>query len=301
MASDNSLKHIQKYWKGHVIGTNRGKLFIRIKQKAETLKTIALFKDEAFGPALVSMHGNLSGLQTEMHLDDFWSLGLIRPLDGKLTLNFSSDFSGAEGKWETDIGTSGICKISAISGSLIKWWASIFSVRWSFFLRKYSPLFYTLILLIIAILGLFEVVKITYPALILLLIPSPYIYRTHLGFLIHAYRVRRIGPVELEQKPYIDPTIATHPIIAAFKLLDQFFVHRTKLILYWLVQKQTITYEEFEEYAKHIGVPIENIEATRQAIIMSGCATYEKEKIIVTEFGKQYIAYLTRLTSGVST
>jgi hypothetical protein len=99
----------------------------------------------------------------------------------------------------------------------------------------------------------------------------------------------------------MDPTIARHPIIAAFKLLDQFFVHRTKLILYWLVQKQTVTHEEFAEYAKHIGVPIENIEATRQAIIMSGCATHEQEKIIVTEFGKQYIAYLTRLTSGVST
>lgn len=293
------LNKLSKRWKGYVIGTNRGRLLIRIKQKDDLLKATALFKDEAFGPALLSLHGKLAGLQTELRLDDFcWLPGLIRPLDGKLTLKFSTDFLEAEGKWETDIGTSGICKVSAVSSSVIKWWSSIVGVKWSFFLRKFFPLFYTLILFITATLDLFEIVKISYPSLILLLIPSPYIYRTYLGSLIHTYRVRRIGPVELEQKPYIDPNIVAHPIIAAFKLLDQFFVHRTKLMLYWLAQKQRVRYEEFIEYAKQIEVPIENIEAIRQAIINSGCATYEKENIIITGFGKQYLAYLNRLTSG---
>lgn len=292
---------IPKLLRGHLIGTNRGSFFVRIQQKKDILKATALFKDEASGPAILSLHGKLSALQMEMRLDDFWSPGLIRLLNGNLTLNFTKDFTEAEGKWETDMGTSGICKVSAVSGAFlgIKWWASIFTVKLSFFLRKYFPFFYTLLLFITAALDVFEVVKITYPTLIILLIPSPYIYRTHLGLLINAYKIRRIGPVELEQQLSIDRTIATttHP----FKVLDQFFVNRTKILLYWLNQKSKVTIDEFIEYAKQIGVLTENIDTTRQALIITGCATSEQNNIITTDFGKQYIAYLNRLTSGAST
>lgn len=294
--TQTNLPH--EYWKGHVVGTNRGRLIIRLKQDTEIIKAGAVFKDEVFGPALLTFRGKLIERRMEMQIDDFWSPGLMQPLEGKLTLNFNSDYSEAEGKWETDIGTSGLCKLFPSETGVISWWNSVLSVRWFHSLKKYLPALYTIFLIIIAILELQNKIKITYPALILLLIPAPYIYRTHLGELISLFKIKRIGPVELEQKPIAPNITRIDPQTAAFQLLDQLLVHRSKLLIHWLVQKQSVRYEEFIEYAKQLGVPPGNMEATLQAILVSGCAIYDQANVKVTEFGKQYVAYLNRLTGS---
>ena len=301
---DHTGKHVRKFWKGYVAGTNRGQVIIRMKQRDNNLRVKALLKDEAFGASIFTLLGNIRDNRGDLRILESWTPGLVRPLDGKMTLEFGADQISAEGRWETDIGTTGLCKIYAVSFFKLRWWFLLFKAKALFLLRKAFPAIYTSALIIVAGLDLSRIVQISYPTLFLLLVPSPYVYRLHLKELIQAYRVKRIGPVELEQealKENIKPEMASiNPALAAFILLNHFFVSRTKLILLWLSQKQTVTYGDFVEYAKKIGIPDENIEITRQAIIYAGCASVDEDKVTITDFGKQYVAYINRLTSGAS-
>lgn len=158
---------------------------------------------------------------------------------------------------------------------------------------------YAAILLIVAVLNLFKIVELSYPSLILLLIPAPYVFRNYFAELLTAYRVRKIGPVELE--PQNPATEDVRRVIAQqvqetvrFVVLDGFFVLRTKLMLIWLNQQQAVDRAQFNAYGTLIAVPTDNFDATWNALIQSGCASLVGERLTITELGRRYVAYLTR-------
>lgn len=292
-------KPIPRFWRGYISGTNRGNLSISLDQHGELLHGIAVVQDHEFGTAAVAFSGTLSANQAELRLHDFRGSAPIMALYGELKINFGVNFQSAEGSWNTDIGTQGTCKLwpADIGRSLA--WLRVAGGKSQVFLRRYGAPLYAGVLFVVALLSLSKVFEVSYQSLILLLVPTPYVFRRNLGELITAYRVRKVGPVELESQNPITEDIRR--VISqqvqetvAFVALNGFFVLRTKLLLIWLSQNPPVDRAQFNAYATAIGVSADNLDATWSAIIYSGCAGLVEERLAITDLGRHYVAFLTR-------
>lgn len=296
MTANETSNQIERFWHGYLSGTNRGSVLIHVEQQGDTLRCKAIVQDQTFGPGIISLEGKLIGTRAELRLVTFSGVFLSAPLDGQLVLNFAQDFGAAEGTWQTDVGTQGTCKPwkSRLSASL--WYLRLFGNRLQILLRKYCAVAYLSFLLLVVILALSKTVELSYQILILLLTPAPYLFRKHLIELFQALKVRKLGPLELEQSPLSDDTrlLIARQVqdTVAFVLLDGFFVPRTKAILLWLAQNRRVDRAQFDLYAQSIGVPPENLEATWSALLVSGCAVLAEGRLTITELGNRYATYL---------
>lgn len=251
-----------------------------------------------FGPAIVSLTGKLDGPRSKLQLVHFRGFAPLVPLDGQITLDF--DKNTAEGSWSTDIGTTGTCKVRVTSMSIAQWWARLGAINFRFCWRKYSDQVYVALLLFVVILDLVRFVQVSYPILILLLMPAPYILRNYLAQLIamiQAARIKKIGPIEFEQNPMTQNVrqLITQEVqeTVAFLTLDGFFAPRTKLILVWVAQNQAVDRLQFDMYATAtLGVSPDNIDVTLNALIVSRCVTLEDARLTITEMGRRYVAHL---------
>ncbi len=296
---DNSPHTIPEFWKGYISGTNRGSLTMSLNRNGEFFQGVAIVADQEFGPSIIACSGQLTGCQASVNLLRFLGSAPQTPLYGNLKLNFGENFDSAEGTWQTDIGTQGTCKLWPTEGWRMSWWLTLAVTKFRIFLRQHGAIIYASFLIVVAILGLFQKVELSYPTLILLLVPGLYIFRRYLVELIHAFRVRKLGPIELEtQNPLTEDirrVISQHvQETVAFVVLNGFFVIRTKLLLIWLSQNPPVDRAQFNAYASTIGVPVDNLDATWSALVVSGCAQPEGERIAVTDFGRRYVAHLTR-------
>jgi len=305
---DNSPNTIPRFWKGYISGTNRGSLTVCLNRQGETLEGQAIVADQEVGSTIVGFSGILAGQQANLNLIRFFGFAPVMALYGTLTLNFGNNFESAEGTWQTEIGTQGACKLWRSEKWSISWQLSLMANKLCVYFRRHGALIYVSFLTIVGGLALFQKVEISYPALVLLLVPAPYIFRRHLGELIQAYQVRKIGPVELgAQHPLpqealrviIEQQIQTtvHQQVreaVTFLALDGFFVLRTKLILIWLRQMQAVERAQFNAYATATGVAADNLDATWSALPVSGCAILAEGRLTITDLGRRYVAHLTR-------
>jgi hypothetical protein len=275
-----------------------------MKQQGEELEAIALYQDHTYGPTIASFMGKLKDNVAEFALSDFQGVAPAIPLTVDLSLKFDKDFRIAEGSWKTDIGTHGSCKIQAISMSVVRWWLYIVRANVGFFFRRHTPTVYGVLLLLVVLLDLLKIFQISYPALILLLVPSLYIYRNFLAELVRLFRIRKIGPVEFEQAPLTEQTrlVISQQVqeTVAFSILDLFFVPRTKIILLWLSQQGAIRRAQFNAYATAIGVLADNLDVTWNALIASGCAKVTatglitgEETLTIADLGRRYVQHLS--------
>jgi len=294
---------LPKFWSGRLTGTNRGRVVAQISERKSQVTGRAIFWDYAAGPLSVRFFGKLDGACASLKLKQFKGLapGLTPhlPLRGEMTLSFNDAFTGAKGKWNTDIGTNGAFKIEPLPLSRIEWWRLRLRLGASYLrlaLRAHMAWFYSVFLLAVFALYALGLIRISYPSVILLLIPAPYVLRNPISELIHLWGVTKFGPVEL-QRPIGDELrrlIAQQVQDAArFLYLDTFLVPRTKLILYWLFSYGEADRPSFDAVAAQIGVPPENLENTWNALAMSGCARVEGEKVVITDLGRRYVGYLT--------
>lgn len=153
----------------------------------------------------------------------------------------------------------------------------------------------------VAALSIFDICKVSYPALILILIPAPFLFRAQISALIQIYRLRKAGPFEFgTQSPppedirnFISQQIEER---LKFLILDGFFAPRTKAILFWLASNQSVIRSQFDTFASSIGVPPDNIQITWDAILFSGCAFYSENKMILSQLGWRYINHLLSQT-----
>ena len=299
MTATETSDQIARFWKGYLSGTNRGSLVMQVKQQGNILLCKAIFEDQTFGPAMLSLEGKLVGTRAELRLINFCGLVLTAPLDGQLILNFVQDFRAAEGTWQTDIGTSGICKVHVAAISAARWSARLFKAKAKLLWGKFASLTYAIFLLAIVIFDFFKILEVSYWNLVLILIPAAYIFRTQLAELIEliSTRVSKLGPVEFRQTPLTEDLrrVFAQQIqeTVGFVALDGFLVLRTKLLLIWLNQG-AVDRAQFNAYATAIGVPADNLDETWGAIITSGCATLAEGKLAISEFGRKYVAHLTQ-------
>lgn len=287
---------MERFWHGYIAGTNRGSLRLHVKQAGNTLLGKAIFQDQTFGPAIISVEGDLVGTRADLRLLTFRGVVQSAPLEGQLILNFAEDFGTAHGRWQTDIGTQGTCKLWQSPMPINLWYLCLFGSVVQIILRKYCAIAYLIFLLVVAILAMSGTTELSYQSLILLLTPAPYLFRKHIIELVQALKVRKLGPLELEQSPLTDDIrvlIARQVQDAvAFVLLDGFFVPRTKAILIWLAQNRSVDRAQFDLYAQSIGVPPENLDATWNALLLSGCAVLADGRLTITELGNRYAMYL---------
>ncbi len=275
--------------------------------RGQLLTARALFIDYAAGPALVSLKGHLKDGHADLQLSAFRALavglGRFLPLSGNLTLDFNPEFSRATGPWRTGIGTNGTCTLESTDLSTFRWQivrsAAYLAIAWQYtrlITRACLPALYALALFTILILSGLRKFDLSYPEVILALVPAPYVFRNPIAELIRLWGITKLGPVEL-QRPITDEirrSIAQQvQDTVIFLSLNTFLVPRTKLMLHWLSSYTTVNRQSFEAFAAHIGVPPENMDNTWNALIASGCARLDQGNLVITEVGRRYVAYLT--------
>lgn len=308
MSAATPAKRVEGIWSGYGQGTNRGKILVRIKRSVNTangLTAKAVLYDEQLGITEAWLSGQISGGdKAEFRLLDVRGLAPFMPREGGVVLNLKEDGS-AEGQWQTDIGTAGVFRISRAYFDTLGWYLRILSAKASFAWHKWLAPVYGLFLVVLAVISIFFNTNISYPALILLLVPVPFVFRSQLVRLIeliHMARIKKLGPVEfeLEQNPPISQIIAfvTQQVQESivFEYLNQFFVVRTKNLLAVVARRSDgLSVAEFRDLAVSFGAPPENVDVTIAAIEQANCARIQNDRIVLTERGQRYVQMGLRL------
>jgi hypothetical protein len=302
MTSNDAPTKLKMFWRGYLTGTNRGTILLRLKQNGGKVCAKAVVLDHQFGPAVVWLNGTLSGAKLELRFADFRSEAGIRPLDGTVILNINEESGIAEGTWQTDIGTSGVCRLHASSLNLLCWGLRLVAARLRQLIFKWAATIYLLFVLAIAIANLSGIAQLSWPVLVLLLLPAPFLFASDLARLIAVLRgvgVRKLGLLELDQNPppseIVEMLRQQTQETVTFFLCDNFFVLRTKLLLILLAQQRSVDRAEFNALATGLGVPNDNIETTWNAILSSRCAKLEGSNVIMaTDLGLRYTNHLVQ-------
>ncbi|HZU41749.1 MAG TPA: hypothetical protein VE994_03685 [Terriglobales bacterium] len=254
----------------------------------------ALLLDHQFGPATMWFTGTLADKKLALRMTRCRSKAPLQPLDGKVTASLDEKSQHIEGTWETDIGTSGSCRFDSSHSSWPRWilWligAKLRPSRWFAFL-------YMAFLFVCAIGSMTSSIHLSSFAVILLLLPAPFLFTSDIARLITAFRqagVKRAGPFEFEQNlptmEIVAPATQQDQENIAFAQLNRFFVLRTKILLMVLDKANGMSLAEFRNLAPSLGVAEDNVVITLQAIVQTGCAEIHDDKVVLTSWGKRYV------------
>jgi hypothetical protein len=124
--------------------------------------------------------------------------------------------------------------------------------------------------------------------------------------LITAMAVRKLGPVEFQEqvKPAARPDQAVEILqrefpehLPLFSLLTQAFAPLTKALLRLMIaHDKPLKKTELRDLASKLGIPENNVTATSDALVQSGCiAAGEDGMIRVSEIGRDYLRFESRL------
>ena len=293
---------IPKFWVGRLTGTNRGTLAFKLKK---TRAKLAL-KDQTWGSTIVHFEGQISENRAEFESVDCIGYAPIMPSFVKVSLQIEQDLSKATGDWQTDIGTTG--SFTLVKAKRFSWWKKYFEVLICLLLHRWGPTFYVAILILVASIDIFSTFATTYPTLVLLLVPAPYVFRHQLLELIESFRsggVKRLGPLELQEQtqrpsgvggsPWVAPTGSADSV---FQVLNQTFVPQTKMILLWLalahLAGSNITSSDFDDFAERLNVRNDNRQATWDVLQQNLCMTVSDDRVQITVLGSAYANYLSR-------
>ncbi|MGO8928970.1 MAG: hypothetical protein ACLQU3_19050 [Limisphaerales bacterium] len=293
---------IPSIWHGYLSGSNRGRIVVRLQQTLQGLEAQTVFVDYQFGPVIVPLRGKLEQKAAKFRLMGFEGFAPLLPLDGELLLTFDDDFENAAGTWSTDIGTGGTCKLERSNETVIRWLSRLFGIRLGWFWFRWRAKVYSALLLCVAAAALTQLAHLTTLALVLLLLPAPFIFAKNLSRLVglfHDARIKKIGPVEFDQNPPTAEIVAIATQQAqesiAFAQLNQFFVLRTKILLAVLAHSNGMLLADFAQLARSFGVLPENVQTTLIAILQMGCAQVVDGKVIPTEWGRRFVQKGLRL------
>jgi hypothetical protein len=287
---------LRRYWEGYLAGTNRGRAFCVIAQDGDSLRAWALFYDQAYGPTVLRARGLLADQVATLELVEHAGWAPIRPLEGTLTVTFDVGGAAAQGGWQTDIGTSGSLRLRATSFLRVRWHVRRATAQLRLLWYRFVPTTYVVGVLGLAIASVFGVCKVSWQALALLLIPAPLLFQNRIAEIVTQLRLKKAGPFEFQQEvpPAFDPARMAAFIDERlrFAMLDLGLAPYTKLLLAWLARGSKASRPEFEAAARSLGVAGENLFATVRALAMYRCVNLVGEDLVVTDLGRQFLAYL---------
>jgi len=298
MSSGDKPNQIEKFWKGYISGTNRGKVIVFMEGSEKTLSGKGILFDQQYGPSVFKLSGTFEGGSAKMNMDEFQGYFRVPPLDGEVDLTFTTDYKSAEGNWKSDIGTTGSLKIDSFSNSQFNWLRNWYWNKLKIFLNQNSKILYGLFYLIIIILVLSSTIEISFVLLILFFTPCLFIFRYEIRGLIEALGLKKLAGAEFqESKPALAPAptpyFSLSTEIDKFLFLDGFFVPKTKLLLLWFGDKEFVRVESLINYARLIGIADNYISNTEVALENTNCITFEDGVLKLSDFGKKYIKHMT--------
>lgn len=298
MSSGNKPNQIENFWKGYISGTNRGKIILSMEGSERTLNGKGILFDQKYGPSTFRLSGSIEGRSGKMNMDEFQGFFGVPPLDGEVNLTFTTDYKSAEGNWKSDIGTAGSLKIDSFSNSQFKWMRTWYWNKLQIFLSRNLKILYGLFYLIIIIISLSRAIEISFVLLILLFTPGLYIFRYEIRGLIEALGLKKIAGAEFqERKPTLAPAPTPYSSLSTeidkFLYLDGFFVPKTKLLLLWFGDKNSVEVAQLINYALLIGIADNNISNTAEALENTNCIAFKDKKYKLSDFGKKYIKNIT--------
>jgi hypothetical protein len=149
--------------------------------------------------------------------------------------------------------------------------------------------------------------RITSVEAVLLLFPLVFLFLDHIKGLMATLALRKVGPVEFQSQESATRGIAPDQVVNAlhrefgerlslFSTLIRLFVPRTKAVLRLMAaDDKPLTVPEFNRMAKGIGVLDNDLQATLEVLIKSGCVVMDAEgKLTVTDVGRQYLLFEVR-------
>lgn len=230
---------------------------------------------------------------------DFDAVSPQTPVFGEWEAAYTPKENTIAGKWWVEGGSPGLCFAEKVHASLeISWKLRADWIRTYNRLRRRIPGIYVVALLVVALAGILKWVELSSYSVFLLLLPIPYLCREQIRGMIRLLRqeqVQKVGPFQFEeQKPIDRPKELQALAVRDEELLsriDSDLALRTKLLLVLLARSKggRITEDNLKQLAFAIGIPNENFETTKQALIMTGCVVLSEGVFQVSERGKRYV------------
>lgn len=306
---------IHSYWQGKVhSGTNRGIIYASLRFNNDQLFSNVIFYDYQLGPALISASGKLSGLTTELQMSSFKQMGIIPgvicPLVGKYDLSFDNEYRKATGTWQTDVGTQGQFDFIRIQTSLFFWCYISILVRgqwlWQQLLRLGRFLvavimeFVTFVYavgLFIALPGaaLYYHINLSPWILILLILPTPFIFRKQLDqfiLFLRASGIKSIPGIAFGESQAPNVEAKTNCISTGnevYDTLNRVFALKTKIMLLEVYLKEGLPESEFIRLCNRLDLTNTQTNATKDILIEKGCLHIVDKIFQITKTGEGYL------------
>jgi len=173
---------LPEFWRGCITGTNRASVLARLRREGATVRARVLLDDTVNGPAVCTLIGTLDGTHADLRLLSFAPSAPQFPVAVSLTLDFRDNNQRATGSWASDVATAGVCELVAAHVPESVWWWKRGTTYAGLLVQ--SPSYYATTLLVVAALSLLRLLHLTYPVLVLILIPALFVFRQHIRALI---------------------------------------------------------------------------------------------------------------------
>jgi hypothetical protein len=279
----------------------------RLVEKSGTLKVTSIFRDQGYGHEIDRLVGRLEGTRAMLRLLPSYAGADFVPLSGQLQLDFAADNGSAQGTWQTDLGTQGMIALRPVRSWFGVWWWRVATAAFQVWVWRGVPSLYVLAYVTITALVLAGKIDLSYPALILVLVPLPLVLHRQIGALLNFFGVTKIGPVERQAETHVAAILRQVDVhlrqavdgavqeAVHFAILDNALVPRTKLLLILVAVEGPFTREEFNKRAAALGAPADDIEPTWAAILASRCAGPSNDgHLTITPLGQRYLARLAQ-------
>lgn len=305
-------------WSGYGESKTLARVHVRILQTPEGLRGYALSKSLDGEVEIIEVEGkeemeSKAVFDLVGYLSD--GLGSIPPRNAQFVVIAKPATKQIEGSFVTDAGTHGNIRFRKASRwgkiqlsiplSVHKLYRLIKKyVRWRFRTAYFA---FVVVLAVLSVTGKLPS-KISTMEVVVLLVPLIFLFSDKLREMIQATAVRKIGPVEFQEQAKPLPQFNLPQLVRVlhdeygdnvplFSALTEFLVPRTKNLLRRIVSlNRSLTLSEFNALAKKIGVPDQNLDATFEALVRSGCITInDKGELLVQEVGKQFLRFETHL------
>ena len=297
--------------RGYVQGTNRGRIFVRMKNLADAIAGDIVFKDVMAGTSIIKFKWKFNNNQITADLFDFvFAKPLpLEPQAGQISIIISEDNSEIAGAWATDIGTHGQCRLFKINFlkafpiSLLFLYRAVLLIKRGVITNlKYLYLVFSLVIMVASATGILKE-KVGIAETIILMIPLIFLFRKEIRDFFLITGLKKIGPVEFQEQSGAPVGINQETIrsfvhqygelFPPFVFLNQFFVPRTKAILRMLATESSpVSRQYFDRLARMLGIEENNIQVTYDVLVQYRCLEIDQDgQIRITETGRRFLEF----------
>lgn len=317
MGALRAMTNFNGNWSGYTEGNAGGRIYLKTIGSADHQRAVALIIRSDGISELYRFRGGVQSDTLATYTMDTVVVDapyVTLPRRLRVESKFDATTGEIQAKWSTDIQTFGTAWLRKQHGFTdvllaIPYWVHSGYRHAKRFARKWFR--YTYLLFIVAIatnsaLGKTDV-KLNLPETILLITPLAFLFADKIRLLINYVGLRKAGPLEFQDQAQAPHGGSVDGFVASVRTefgnawdklvaVAQFFVPRTTYLLRLMAHYgRPLTDAEFDEYAQSIGVPVHDINATKEALITSSCVERDSSgKLAVAGFGALFLRFIAR-------